>query len=299
MKIAVLGVSGFVGRHLAEHLAQKHQVNGWSRQSIQLQAISWYPFSLHQFDVQVLLPFDVVIYAMGAGVQSTDAVTDTEIWEVNLYFPMRLIQELNQLNFQGRLITLGTYFEIGNQAQPAEFNEQQVVLSPLAVSNTYCASKRLLSRFIHALPRKLQHIHLFLPTVFGAGEAAHRLIPVLVASLSNGKQPHLSQGTQVRQYLAITDFCNMIDQLLKLPKWPFVFLNFPAAETLSVRTVAEKVYRFFNQPMPTDLFGSVAARDGAMQYLALNSRLYKTHDLVMPRHLIDDTLSHYAHVQKF
>ncbi len=56
--------------------------------------------------------------------------------------------------------------------------------------------------------------------VYGAGEAAHRLLPSLVAGLSRGERVPLSDGTQVRDFIHVDDVveaCFNADDDMLLP----------------------------------------------------------------------------------
>lgn len=293
MRIAVLGATGFLGSNLITHLrGQGHMVHAWGR-SLDFNNtlnLSW-DADIHNTIDERWLDYDVVIYAAGAGVQSQPPAVFDQLMSVNFSYPAHLMHFLSTEGFRGVFISFGSYFEIGNNTNTQPFTEEQVAFAGNIVPNVYCASKRLLTRWVLSSAWEMLHTHLILPTIYGEGEASHRLIPYLYECASSGTLPKLSAGTQMRQYVHVHDVCRAVEKLLVNPK-KCTLLNMPGKEVLSVQALARQVYDALGVTLPANVFGQVTARDTSMGYLALDGSLYERLQLPLP------TITIQQHVQQ-
>jgi nucleoside-diphosphate-sugar epimerase len=283
MKIAVLGATGFLGSNLVVHFrGQGHAVHAWGRSLAvnDSQNFRWDADKLNNVDAR-WLQYDVVIYAAGAGVQSQPPADFDQLMSVNFSYPAHLMHFLSTEGFRGFFISFGSYFEIGNNTNPQPFTEEQVAYSGNIVPNVYSASKRLLTRWILSSEWAMPQTHLILPTIYGEGEAPHRLIPYLYECASTGTLPKLSAGRQVRQYVHVHDVCRAVEKLLVHPQGS-TLLNMPGKEILSVQALATQVYDALGVALPTHAFGQITARDTSMGYLALDGSLYERLQLPLP-----------------
>lgn len=295
MKIAVLGVNGFLGRQLFLFFEQKgEEVMGWGRARPNfIPETQFHLLDVSSTDFGLLVGQQLIINCVGAGVQSNSQATNEELYEVNLHFPIRLITHLKDAGFEGQLITLGTYFEIGNDPLKHAYSEDELLRAAHPISNHYCASKRLLSRFIQSWRSDFCHFHLFLPTIYGPGEPIHRLLPYLVDCLKNNRKPQLSGGTQLRQYLHVQNFCEVVWALANSGVRERLFLNLPAELTCTVRELADRVYTFFGLALSDSLFGTQVARDVGMPYLLLSDLRYQSLGFSPPVDYFEKSLLRY------
>lgn len=295
MKIAVLGVNGFLGQQLFLFFDQRgDEVVGWGRTKPNFISLSQFQLlDIASVDFDLLVDQHLIINCVGAGVQSTSKATNEELYEVNLHFPIRLITYLQNVHFSGRLITFGTYFEIGNDPLQQAYSEEQLLVAPHPVSNHYGASKRLLSRFIQSWKIDFSHLHLFLPTIYGPGEPAHRLLPYLVGCAKENRFPQLSSGTQLRQYLHVGNLCEILLALVHSNFNKRLFLNLPSEFTCTVRQLAGRVYSFFELSIPESAFGTQTARDTDMPHLVLSNVCYQRLGFSLPADRLEESLLRY------
>ncbi len=297
MKVIVLGASGFIGRSLFQYfLSHSYVTEGWIRRNKEKTCEKEFKyFDIDSIiDLESLLKADVIINAVGAGVQSKQNVSLENIYLANLTFPIRLIDFLAHRNYNGRLITIGSYFEIGDEINYTKYTEEQVIKAFNKVPNHYCASKRMFTNFVYSYKTKLQHVHLILPTVYGPAEDSNRLIPYLLNKLLKQKRPSLSSGQQVRQYLFVGDLCESVAAIVRcFYELRQPFLNIPSAETLTVLQLAKMVYDYLNLPLEQSIMGSSSMRDESMKYLILDTTTYEQLGLPPPRYSLKQIIPTY------
>lgn len=299
MTVAVLGATGFLGSSIVSHLRQQgHTVHAWGRSLVRPdeQNFRWQADNENAMDER-WLQYDAVLYAAGAGVQSQLSTDFEQLMSVNFLYPAHLMHFLSAGSFRGFYISFGSYFEIGDNDDPQTFTEEEVAHSRHLVPNLYCSTKRLLTRWVSSTTWSMGYTHLILPTIYGEGEASHRLIPYLVNCATAGTPPRLTAGTQVRQYVHVQDVCRAVEALLSRPlRVPL--LNMAATEVWSVQALARHVYGAIGVELPLEAFGQVTARDTSMGYLALDSTRYQNLNLPRPvmkiQQYIQQLLSHHV-----
>ena len=297
MKVIVLGASGFIGHSLFQYfLSHNYITEGWVRRNEEKTREKEFKyFDIESIiDLESLLKADVIINAVGAGVQSKQNVSLENVYLANLTFPIRLLDFLAHRNYNGRLITIGSYFEIGDEVNFVKYTEDQVIKAFNKVPNHYCASKRLFTNFVHSYKTKLQHAHLILPTVYGPAEDANRLIPYLLNTLLKQERPSLSSGQQVRQYLFVGDLCESIAAIIRcFSELRQPFLNIPSSETLTVLQLSKMVYDYLSLTFEQSILGSSTMRDESMKYLILDTTTYEQLGLPLPRYSLKQIIPTY------
>jgi nucleoside-diphosphate-sugar epimerase len=272
MRVTLIGANGLladsVGRYCNLH---NHELTVWGLDKpsnhayssfVSVNLISGSP------DYLTLKYSDVIIYAVGAGIQSNLNESSDLIYNLNLYTPIRICNELDKINYEGTFITFGSYFEIGENFEDIKFNEQELANSQRNVPNDYCVSKRMLTRFVNSKRHKYKHVHAVLPTIYGENESAHRLIPYTVKALKNGDELMFTSGNQVRQYLYIDDVPQILFSLIKVDVTG-VF-NLPGNETFTVKELVRKIFDFYGKDYTDEIFGSVQRADVGMVNLQMS-----------------------------
>jgi nucleoside-diphosphate-sugar epimerase len=221
-----------------------------------------------QPDYSTLKTSDVIIYAVGAGIQSNLKESSDLIYNLNVFTPVRICNELDKIGYEGSFITFGSYFEIGENIDDIKFDEQSLINSMRNVPNDYCVSKRMLTRFINSKKHKYNHLHAILPTIYGERESAHRLIPYTVKALKNNEALKFTSGNQVRQYLYIDDLPHILFSLIN--NGSSGIFNLPGSETFTVRQLVKKVFDFYGKEFSEEIFGSVQRADVGMLNLQMN-----------------------------
>lgn len=276
--ISIIGSNSFLASYLIEEFGNDENVelNLFARRKTKYAVckarVNQLPFNYpaDNLDLASLLTSDIIIYCAAAGVQATTNLTDiNEVYEINAFLPIRIINYLNANSFIGKWISFGTYFEIGDNAALQSYSEEKVVASNLSVPNHYCCSKRLLTKFIDCRQFAIQAWHLVLPTIYGAKENKQRLIPYIVETLKKQELPLLSAGTQIRQYIHCLDVVKLLRTIID-ENLPYGIYNITAAETLAIKDLVEAIFSLFSQD-PMGSLGTRNSRDESMQVLQLDS----------------------------
>ncbi len=296
MKISVLGTNGFlssaIGKYACEH--------GWHLDMYGLEK----PDGLHYdtfYEINVLdksidctsmLSSDIIIYAIGAGIQSNLDDGADLIYALNVVIPVTICNKLKALDYKGIVVTFGSYFEIGeiNLQRPA--TEQDILNATAPAPTDYVVSKRLLTRFVTSYKHGFVHWHFILPTIYGPGENSNRLIPYTIKMIRQGEEPYFTSGTQVRQYLYVGDVPSIIFMAMKCKLESGIY-NIAGDEILPIKDIVATIYLYYKAEMPVDVFGKVNREDIGMKYLSLNGdKLKKQIGIVEKRPLLD-TLRYY------
>ena len=276
-RIAIIGSTSFLARYIITDLEKEdHLLTLFSREKtndIHFYSTFAYPNSIP--DYGVFLNYDVIIYAVAGGVQSSKKYSSDEIYALNAFLPVTLSNFLDENNFKGKLISFGSYFEIGGQSKLNSFTETEVALSNFDVPNQYCLSKRLLTRFVNDSISNINHYHIILPSIYGKNENENRLIPYLISSLENEKNLELTAGTQIRQFLHAKDVSEFVLMICNQSLEKGVY-NLASDQYNWVKDVVEIVFNHFGKDF-SEVLGKIQRQDESMQVLLLdNSKAKKT-----------------------
>ena len=227
-------------------------------------------------DCSKLLSSDVVIYAIGAGIQSNLKENYNLIYNLNVTAPVLICNKLKELDYKGRFITFGSVFEIGETKEKRFFTETDILTSTCPAPNDYTVSKRMLSKFVVSYKHNFTHWHFYIPTIYGEGENPQRLIPYTIHAIRNGEELHFTSGDQIRQYIYVHEVPRMIDLAIE-QNLPSGLYNIEGKETMSVKEIVTKIHHAMGKEVPIGCFGSARRIDTGMKYLALDGK--KLHDL--------------------
>lgn len=273
MKISVLGTNGFLSLAIAKYANDM----GWNLDMYGLYSPvghsynHYYPIDLMHdvLDCTLLQDSDMIIYAIGAGIQSNLAEGADMIYNLNVTAPVRICNCLRELNYHGIFVTFGSVFEIGETDERRSFNEQDILQSNGAAPSDYVVSKRMLTRFVSAYKHDFVHWHFIIPTIYGPGENPKRLIPYTIGAICGHQPLHFTAGNQVRQYVYVGEVPRLLDLAYKKTLSSGVYA-IEGKETLSVRQIVELIHSYYHQSVPDDCFGKEVRNDVGMQYLALD-----------------------------
>ena len=232
-------------------------------------AFHYYRLPQHPLNVKDLLDSDLILYCAGAGVQSSKKYERGIVYEVNAFEPIRIINELNIAGYKGKIVTFGSYFEIGSNNEQRLYTEIDVVNATAPVPNDYCLSKRILTRFFESNRTSLKWYHLILSSIYGKGENANRLIPYVVTGILSNQKIKLSAGDQVRQYIHADDVNTFIISLSE-KEIPSGMYNLAPEEGLTVKELVETIQFILNKKALVHL-GDLTRTDQSMKVLLLNT----------------------------
>jgi len=207
MRIAVLGATGFVGKNLTRELVSHgHEITGYvvTPPIEQTQGISYE--SISSFDdpgFSLGSKFDVVINLAARRSTRVNPLTDSEVREFTFEIPKQFF--LNTAGPGTLVINTSTYI------QNFEGVEGRTV-------DSYGSSKQELSEFLRDSSASLgfNTLDLFFFTLFGEGDRASHLVPLLLNAAQEGKEISLSPGFQLMNLVHIDDAIRNISKCLTL-----------------------------------------------------------------------------------
>jgi len=272
-KVCVIGSNGFLGRKIVEKFKlNKYYISGFSREDANnLDKHYFFNHPQKPIDYNLLLEHDIIIYAVGAGVQSNSKETVNDIYYLNAFLPIEIILFLENNKWDGKFITFGSYFEIGYNNEKKFYSEEDVVLSPNKVPNEYCTSKRILARFLNSRNINIKYFHLILPNIYGKGENENRLLPYLIDSIINGNKLKLTSGDQLRQYIHVDDIVKYIDIILN-ENITSGYYNITNEDPLTVKEIVYLVHNLLGKQCSEEIFGTNERNDASMNVLLLSSK---------------------------
>ncbi len=275
MKISILGTNGFLSTAIAKYANEA----GWTLNVYGLDEPvghkydNFYKVNLMdaELDCSGLVDSDLIIYAIGAGIQADLKNGFNLIYNLNVTVPVTICNKLKEFNFQGRLVTFGSVFEMGETKKMRSFSEEDVLTSTCPAPNDYTVSKRMLSAFVSSYKHEFTHWHFYIPTIYGAGENPKRLIPYVINVIRNGEELHFTVGDQTRQYVHVNEVPRMLALAVEKNLASGVY-NIQGKETVTVKEIVTEIHHAMGKKVPEGCFGSVQRSDVGMKYLALDGK---------------------------
>lgn len=296
MKISILGTNGFLSKAIARYANQEQ----WTLDMYGLDAPlgqeynNFYMVDLMNAELNCssLLDSDIIIYAIGAGIQANLQEGYNLIYNLNVSAPVAICNKLKELDYKGIVVTFGSVFEMGETNEKHPFTEEDILTSLCAAPNDYTVSKRMLSRFIASYKHKFKHWHFYIPTIYGEDENPKRLIPYVINAIRNREELNFTAGDQIRQYVYVNEIPRMI-ALAYEKNLPSGFYNIEGKETLTVKEIVTLIHHAMGLEVPDCCFGSVQRTDTGMKYLALDGTKLKKTIGFEPRLRIIDVIKDY------
>lgn len=278
MKISILGTNGFLSTAIATYYNKIGvELNMYGLDKPKFHNYSQFTsidFTKENLKYNTLCDSDIIIYAIGAGIQSNLHENSDLIYNLNVTTPVKICNELKGNQYKGIFVTFGSVFEFGSTNQLYYATEDDILKSNNPVPNDYSVSKRMLTRFVSSYKKEFTHWHFFIPTIYGEYENPMRLIPYTINAIRNGSPLHFTAGDQVRQYIHVSE----IPQILELSyqkKLPDGLYNIQGRETITVREIVSIIHKTLGKEVPSDCFGKVLRNDVCMKYLALDGSKLK------------------------
>lgn len=291
MTISILGTNGFLSTAIGRFAVGK----GWKIDAYGLEAPIHHSFdTFHKvnlmdagLDCTTLLNSDIIVYAIGAGIQSNLHEGLQLIYSLNVTAPVDICNKLKELGYKGHFVTFGSVFEMGETDLRKPFTEREILTSLSTAPNDYTVSKRMLSRFVTSYKHSYTHWHFIIPTIYGMGENPHRLIPYIINAIRNHEQLHFTAGDQVRQYVHVSEVPRILELALN-KKLPSGIYNIEGKETLTVKDIVGLIHQSMGVEMPKGCFGTAQRSDTGMKYLALDgSRLQEATGFVAKKSIAE------------
>ena len=205
MKLFVTGGTGFIGSYfLRAALAAGHEVAALRRQGSRprialSQEPRWIEKNLEEVSSSDFQQADVLVHLAAHGVDA-QAADWPACFEVNVAQSLHCWREAVQAGVK-KLLICGSCFEYGRSAEKYDFIP---VTAPLEPTGPYHASKAAATMAALGLA-----VHSKTPTiifrpfhVYGEGEAPQRFWPQLRAAALSGADFPMSEGHQMRDFIA-------------------------------------------------------------------------------------------------
>ena len=273
-----MGTNGFLSNAIAKYANEHHwQLDMYGLElPNMIKYDNYYSINLldGNLDCSAMLDSDIVIYAIGAGIQSNLNEGPDLIYALNLSMPIAICNKLKTLNYKGVIVTFGSYFELGETTSHESAIEEDILFANSETSSDYAISKRLLTRFVDSYKHDYTHWHFILPTIYGPGENPKRLIPYTINAIRNNEDLHFTGGEQVRQYLYVDDVASVLHKAF-VSSIPSGIYNIASDAVYSVREIVEMIHDYFDLTMSEKCFGNVVRADVGMRCLKLNGNKLK------------------------
>ena len=296
MKISILGTNGFLSTAIAKYANEA----GWNLDMYGLDEPrshkydNFYKANLMDtaLDCSGLLASEIIIYAIGAGIQSNLKEGNDLIYNLNVTVPVRICNALKAAGYQGKFITFGSVFEMGETTEERFFTEEDIQTSLAVAPNEYTVSKRMLTRFISSYKHEFTHWHFIIPTIYGESENPKRLIPYTINAIKNGEELHFTAGDQTRQYIHVSEVPRMIDMAYE-KDIPSGIYNIQGKETITVKEIVTLIHKVLGKQVAEGCFGSAQRADVGMKYLALDGRKLKSLTGFEATVRLEEVIKHY------
>ena len=296
MKISILGTNGFLSTAIAKYANEA----GWNLDMYGLDEPrshkydNFYKVNLMDtaLDCSGLLASEIIIYAIGAGIQSNLKEGNDLIYNLNVTVPVRICNALKAAGYQGKFITFGSVFEMGETTEERFFTEEDIQTSLAVAPNDYTVSKRMLTRFISSYKHEFTHWHFIIPTIYGESENPKRLIPYTINAIKNGEELHFTAGDQTRQYIHVSEVPRIIGMAYKKNISSGIY-NIQGKETITVKEIVTLIHKVLGKQVAEGCFGSAQRADVGMKYLALDGRKLKSLTGFEATVRLEEVIKHY------
>lgn len=207
MKYAILGASGFIGRHLCEYLT----TTGHEVRLIPRDMYGNY-YTLKKY-LTAENP-DYIINCAAYGNHANQEVVENldELYFSNVISPLKLLTATKDIPYKG-LVLMGSSSEYGRQTEPMD-----ELTTPLETDTFYGATKVAQTYLARAFARQLNKPVLVVRpfSVYGPGEASFRFIPTVIRSIMTG-EPMSLDPIPKHDWIYVEDFVRIMVKIASNP----------------------------------------------------------------------------------
>ncbi len=228
MKILITGVTGFLGRSLADYFSANHEVIEHTRDSMRLSGA-----------IYVHKP-DLIIHCAGE-IYRNEVMVDTNILLVN-----EILESVREYCPACRVIQIGSSAEYGPMSRATDESD------PINPVDVYQATKGAATLLCQAYARQygLKTLVARIYSGYGVHERPHRLFPTLYRAFFQDEPMTLYQG--YHDFIYIEDFVRAIDQVKDYGWEPGEIINFGSGRQYSNFEVLEAWERVTGRTAPVE-----------------------------------------------
>ena len=163
-------------------------------------------------------------------------------------------------------IQTGSSLEYGRMMSP---QKEKIVCKPVSF---YGEAKYQASQYIK---KNLKNYLIIRPyQIYGPYQKKNRLIPMMINSCLNNKKFNCTNGSQLRDFLYVDDFSNLLIKILKKKDFKHKIYNVGYGKPFKVKYVINTILKIIKKGEP--LFGKIKMREDEIRKLYPNiSRIKK------------------------
>lgn len=148
------------------------------------------------------------------------------------------------------------FIQIGSSLEYGKTKAPHYEYSKCKPNSYYGKSKFLASKLVQKKFKKFIILRLY--QVYGPHQKKNRLVPIIIDSCKKNISFACTDGSQLRDFLFVDDFVQLILKILKIKKLKNGVFNVGCGKPISVRTVINKIKFFIKKGKP--LFGKIKMR---------------------------------------
>ena len=245
-RILVTGASGFIGRRIVSQLESANRDHlAWTRDVGDLQNKSDVLARLNVYKPNVILHL-----AARSSADEKQGMASAVSKEV------KMIKNLvESMPLDCRLILTGSMAEYGYSGYFGE-NDHCRPKTVYGAAKLGCTNYALAVRESHSLDISVARLF----GVYGVGEKSSRLFPYLVSQLLAGRRVSLSDGSQLRDFVAVNDVCSSLINMADVAEVPFPLVNVGTGVGITVRDACIMVAKVLNADLSLLGFDEIPRR---------------------------------------
>ena len=266
-KILIVGGTGFLGQNLLKKLLNRgfklYSLSSKKnkKQFKQVKYLICNVLSRKKLKKIVNENFDIIINLLG----NIDHKKKEQNFKVHFVGLKNLYRIINKKSLK-LFIQVGSCLEYGSSSSP---QKERIKCSPIS---HYGKVKYYVSQFIQKKLRN-KSIVLRLYQVFGPNQKNDRLIPYVIQSCKKNKKFNCTDGNQLRDFLYVDDFSDLVIKILNRKKIYKGVYNVGYGKPLKVKSIINKIAKKIKKGKP--IFGSIKMRKDEIRVLYPNIQKVK------------------------
>ncbi len=273
-KMLVTGGTGFIGYHILKKFKGKFSIISLSSKKPtnerKIKNVRYLNCDISNkkslFDkLSKIKKIDYVINLAGY----VDHSNKKKTFETHYYGCKNLVDYLSYKKIK-LFIQIGSSLEYGNQKSP---HHEKLKCNPIGV---YGKSKLRSTKYILKITKKKKFpsVILRLYQIYGPNQSINRLIPIVIDSCLKNKKFKCSSGIQIRDFLYVDDFTNLINKIICTKKKVQGIFNVGSTNPKRVFNIIKKIQNKIKKGHP--LFGTIPMRkDEQLKYFPSTKKILK------------------------
>jgi dTDP-6-deoxy-L-talose 4-dehydrogenase (NAD+) len=242
MKILVTGATGFLGRALCHKLLERgHELLGLSRTGNFDSSYSQKAMTYVRYNMGEELPLDVIAYAPEALVHlAWDGIPDFSRQKCveNVESQLKFLKETEKLPGLEKVVGAGTCREYGAKQGACQEGER------FPPDSYFSWAKQSLRDYfaLDCRRREMCFVWFRIYYVYGPGQRAESLTPMLIKAFRTNKPPEISNPAAANDYIYVDDVINAFVKAVEDENCDGVF-NLGSGKTASIAEISGLVER--------------------------------------------------------